>query len=181
MNFKPILKSSIVFIITSALYGCSHSFKLQIYNNSGKDLKATWDDASDSAKPNGVLRLSVKNFDPDKFFKLQIGTEIFDYPRIHGMAGCWEFPASGGCNVWQLQPDRTIWYLGGSQPTLKPPYPTPSTGQPPGFPLKPMIREIRTSNSSPRSKVNGHFANSPTPSLAPSWIDLVPSREPNSH
>jgi hypothetical protein len=126
-------------LIASGLYGCSSPFKLQIYNNTGKDVKATWDDTSASARPGGVLRLAVKNFDPDKFFQLQIGTEIVEYRRLHGIIGCWEFPASGGCNVWQLQPDRTIWYLGGSEPTLKPPYPPPTIDQPAGFPLQPMV------------------------------------------
>jgi hypothetical protein len=139
MNFGSLLKSSLVFIIALGLYGCSHSFKLAIYNNSGRDVKATWDDSSASARADGVLRLSVKNFDPDKFFQLKIGADTVEYQRIHGIEGCWEFPASGGCNVWQLQPDRTIWYLGGSQPILKPPYPTPPTDQPPGFPLPPRI------------------------------------------
>ena len=125
-----------MFLATLLLCGCARRFGVTLYNNSGADIVAFADGDSYKAPRDGVLHLDFRPTGATTFL-IRIDDVIQIYTKKTGPVGCWEFPASGGCNVWQLQPDFSIWYLRGSLPRRRAPYEQPPSSQPEGFPIHP--------------------------------------------
>lgn len=122
--------------------GCSSRYIATIYNNTGHDvtLAVAGQDRflPRDGKWRGVYARTPRGGGDDRL-EVIAASSHWSYTKVFGPSASVEFPSSlsGFHNAMQIEPDGSIWYLGGSDPDMKPPFSHPTKEQPAGFPMIP--------------------------------------------
>jgi hypothetical protein len=149
MRFAPSFTS----LARVAVGGCSSGVAVDatIYNGCGQDVVLELDGheykLSKGEKWHGAYRRKIDGPEQDPPLRVRLDGQVRTYERLVGPTGCYEFPTTAFCQTLALRRDGKLWYAGGTDPRLTPPYDTFAVAQPAGFPIEPWTSDAVDSTS----------------------------------
>src|SRR5437899_667161 len=145
-----MLKPQISLFVLLCAAGCEHAYYAKFYNNSGEPavLRIEGKEYRIAPEQKAFVKYAKLHRTPwsgeswqmrEAYFDIEADNRVWRYHKEWGPPESFEFPTVRLTDSFQIQPDRSIWYIGYYDPHVCPPYPPPAHEQPPGFPMKPIV------------------------------------------